>query len=91
MNWAPKDPDETDYRTHDWTLELEGSTFTGTPTATVTMGDVVIDSTSAVNAIQTIWLSGGTDGTLCKIELEADFADGRILQEVISIRIREKR
>ena len=91
VTWANKDPDEVDYRTHDWTAQLAGSTIAGTPTATVTSGSVVIDTTSTTGAIQTVWLSGGTDGTLCRIELEATFADGRTIQESVSIWVREKR
>jgi hypothetical protein len=91
MTWPNKDPDEVDFRTHDWTAELSGSTISGTPTATVVSGDVVIDSVSISGAVQTVWLSGGTDGALCRIELEADFADGRTIQESVSIWVREKR
>lgn len=91
LTWANIDPDEMDYRTHDWSAELAGSAISGTPTATVTSGDVVVDAVSLSNAVQTVWLSGGTDGTLCKVELEVAFTDGRVLQEVVHIWVREKR
>lgn len=87
--WDNKDPDELDYRTHDWSGE--GGTISGTPTATITSGDIVKESTSTSGMIQTVWLSGGTDGTLNTITLQAEFTDGRILQEVVEIWTREKR
>lgn len=81
--WEDKAPSEVDYRTCDWSAEVALGAMTGTPTATVILGDVVVDSTSYSNGVQTVWLSGGTDGTLCRVKMTADFADGRTDIEVV--------
>jgi hypothetical protein len=92
LQWDNLDPDSLDFRTYDWTPELDGSTINGTPTATVIEGDVTIISTDTASNIQTVWLTGGTDGTLCRIELNADFADGRdSIPKVVKMWIREAR
>lgn len=88
--WSSKDPDEVLDYTHDWTDRLGGDTITGTPTATVIQGDVVKDSTSTTSGVQTVWLSAGTDGTHCLIELECTTTGGRTFQEVVQIWIRER-
>ena len=88
--WATLDPDSRDWRTCDWSEELEGSTISGTPTATVTLGDVTIVSTTTASNVQTVWMTGGTPGTLCKVECAADFADGReAIPKVFDIYIRD--
>ena len=90
LTWSSKDPDEVLDYTHEWTARLAGDTITGTPTATVIGGNVVRDSTSTTNGIQTVWLSGGTEGTQCLIELQCSTTGGRTFQEVIELWVRER-
>jgi hypothetical protein len=92
LQWDSLAPASRDFRTFDWSLELDGSTINGTPTATVIEGDVTIISTDTASNIQTVWMTGGTDGMLCRIELSADFADGRdSIPKVIKMFLRRPR
>lgn len=100
--WAAKDPDERlDYQ-HNWepAFSIDGQPDTDTvlgldaadpadrPSATVDEGDVVVDDIVVNgNKIQ-YWLSGGTDGTACKLTLQVTTTQGRILQQGIKLKIK---
>lgn len=90
LSWPSKDPDEVLDYVHDWSARLASDPITGTPTATVTLGDVTIDSVSTSSNETTVWLSGGTNGTLCKVELECSTTGGRTFQETVQLWVRER-
>lgn len=89
--WKSKDPDEVlDYR-HDMNPRLGGTdTIIGTPDVIVEEGDVVVDDVFVAAGFITVWLSGGTDGTKCKVVLRVVTTGGRTYEEGISLRIKAK-
>ena len=88
--WPSKDPDEVlDYQ-HNWNPRLGADVVVGPPLATVEEGDVVVDSTTILAGVQTVWLSRGTNGTKCKIVLQLQTAAPRIMQEGVKITIKAK-
>lgn len=90
FTWEAKDPDEVlDYQ-HDWSPRLDGDTVNGTPECIVEEGDVVVDSTSEAGGVQTVWLSGGTGGTSCKLTIRVTTVGGRTYDEGIKLKIKER-
>lgn len=99
VSWPAKDPDSVlDYV---YTVQLDaGDTVSGTPTATLLSGTVVIDSTSfdptivSTPAIPrgqslTLWLSGGTAGETAVIRIAWSTAGGRTNDDVATLAIIE--
>jgi hypothetical protein len=72
LQWGIKDPDEVlDYQI-DWAREgdsrLEDGETLLTSNFSVAEGDVVIDNQAfSAPGLTTVWLSGGTVGTMCVI------------------------
>lgn len=93
--WPNKDPDEVlDYEL-DWANEddprLELSETLVTSLWTVVEGDVVINSSSfAPSGLSTVWLSGGTDGTLCVLNNKVTTSKARTYDEDVKLRIRSR-
>lgn len=99
--WPFKDPDETLAYGFNWTPRHLG--VIQSSTAVVTTGSVVVDShgvasitdpatgvvVAAGKGTQT-WLSGGTVGETCRIELTAIDDVGDIAQETVTIKIKER-
>lgn len=96
ITWPSKDPDEVlDYEL-DWADETTGPRLvTGetllTSDFSVVEGDVVINSELfTADGITTVWLSGGTVGTLCKILNRVTTSGGRTYDQTARLRIRTK-
>lgn len=93
LQWPPKDPDEVlDYQL-DWAdpddprLET-GETLTASQYSIVE-GDVEINSqTFAESGLTTVWLSGGTSGTLCIVLNRVTTSGGRTYDQSVKLRIR---
>ena len=84
-----KDPDEVlDYQL-DWTARLDGDTISSS-SAVLEEGDATIDSQSYVSAVHTVWLSGGTAGTVTIVTLRIVTAGGRTMDESIKVKIKER-
>ena len=96
LSWPPKDPNEVlDYQI-DWADATQGprlvtSETLTTSTYSVATGDVVINSSSFVSTgLTTVWLSGGTAGTLCEILNRVTTSAGRIYEQSVRLRIRNR-
>lgn len=74
-----KDPNEVLNYTIDWSDRLGTDTLSGTPTVTVT-GAVKDGQSNTTNAV-TVKLSGGTAGTIAKIEARAVTAAGLTIED----------
>lgn len=87
--WPNKDPNEVlDYQV-DWgTNILQAGETIITSVFLVESGDVTIDSDDVVGGLTTVWLSGGTDGTRCKITNRITTSDGRVYDRTRTLRIR---
>jgi len=85
---AVKDPDEVlDYEL-DWSTWLDGDTIAAS-TITVEAG-LTKDSDSNTTARQTVWLSGGTAGSLYDVTFEIVTTGGRTAQRTLVIRVRNR-
>lgn len=63
-SWPAKDPDETvDYQV-DWTDRLEVGETIAASEFILESGDVVLGDMDVVGAFTTVWISGGTLGTV---------------------------
>lgn len=99
LTWPMKDPDEIlDYQL-DWAdaesprldLTTQPHETLTSSTYTVVEGDVVIDSHAfAPTGLTTVWLSGGTDGTLCEILNRVETSGGRTYDQSVRLRIRSR-
>jgi hypothetical protein len=96
ITWPAKDPNEVlDYE-FDWADEETGPRLVTGETLlssdfSVVEGDVVIDSEDfEATGITTVWLSGGTAGTLCKILNRVTTSGGRTYDQTAKLRIRDK-
>lgn len=95
LTWPKKDPDEVlDYYV-DWNdaddPRLETGETLASSTFSVVEGDVVIDSSSyAGSGLATVWLSGGTRGTLCVILNRVTTSEGRTYDQSVKLRIASK-
>lgn len=91
LTWPAKDPDEVlDYQI-DWiTNRLEAAETISTSTWSVIDGDVAIQSSSHASGIATVWLTGGTDSTVCVIRNRITTSGGRTYDEAAKLRIRTK-
>lgn len=95
ITWPSKDPNEVlDYQL-DWADPASPRLLTGetllTSTFTVVSGDVVINSTAfAPTGLTTVWLSGGTAGTVCEILNRVTTSGGRTYDQTMRLRIRTK-
>ena len=89
LSWPSKDPGEVlDYQI-DWSALLDGDTIDSS-TFDVLSGSVVVDSSSIDNVTTTVWLSGGTLNETCTVENTIETVIGRIFQQSVRIRIRER-
>lgn len=100
LTWPMKDPNEIlDYQL-DWAdpesprLDLSDPAHKETLVSSVfsiVEGDVVIESQSfAATGLTTVWLSGGTDGTLCEILNRVETSGGRTYDQSVRLRIRSR-
>ena len=90
VDWGEKYAAEKYPNQLDWTNNLQGATISSVD-ATVVSGDIVITDpspTSFSGALQTIHLSGGSDGPHV-ILASVTFDDGRILNQLIRIDVVE--
>jgi hypothetical protein len=95
--WPFKDPEEVLDYGFDWSPRALDEDLIESTTAEVVTGDVVIDShgVAEVEGVLTghgtvTWLSGGTAGTACEINLHAVTAGGRELEQTLKIKIKER-
>lgn len=87
-SWPQKDPNEVlDYRV-DWTARLESGETITTSTVFRETGDVVLASQAYVGPLVTVWLSGGTDGTISVLTSRIATNQGRTYDESVRLRIR---
>lgn len=84
-----KDPDEVLDYALDWTDRLAGDTIASS-TAVLDSGDVTIDSQGYSSAVHTVWLSGGTAGTVAHITMRIVTAAGRTYDESLKIKVKER-
>lgn len=85
--WAPKDPDDVDYRWVSWANWLdEAETITASEFILVS-GSVVLDSDSLATPVATLWLSGGTEGETCEITNRVTTSAGRVKDQQLRIRV----
>lgn len=88
LTWPSKDPNEVlDYQV-DWTARLATGETISTSTFTVPTGTVVINSSSFLGAVATVWLSGGTEGEACVILNRMVTSAGRTYDQSVKLRIR---
>lgn len=88
-SWPSKDLDEVlDYQI-DWTARLE-TAETITSSVIVKVGSVVVDSTSAVTPVVTVWLSGGTENESCMITNRITTNQGRTYDQSVKLRIKSR-
>lgn len=92
--WANKDPEEVlDYQNR-WNLDV-GETLVSS-THSVVSGDVTMDLTKphditdSVNNITTVWLAGGTLGTLAVILNRVTTSKSRTYDQSAKLRVRAK-
>ena len=87
--WPKKDPDEILDYVVDWASKrLKVGETLASSTFTVVSGDVVIASQTFSAGFSTVWLSGGTNGTISKIINRVTTNQGRTYEVSRSIRIR---
>jgi len=86
--WPAKDPDEILDYTITWELE-DGETIV-TSDFSVVDGDVEIDSDSVDGLVTTVWLSGGTVNTLCRVLNRIVTSEDRTYDKTVKLRIRTK-
>lgn len=86
--WPTKDPDEVlDYQ-FDWTDRLEDAETIVTSTFVRASGDVTLGANDTAGAVTTIWISGGTAGTLSVITNRITTSEGRTYEESAKFRVR---
>lgn len=93
LSWPSKDPNEVLDYTLDWADDdtpalVAGETIV-TFTPSVVEGNVVIDSSSQAGGVTTVWLSGGTAGTACKILHRVTTSAGRTYDVTARLRIKD--
>jgi hypothetical protein len=90
LTWPTKDPDEVlDYNVN-WTDRLEVGETIVASFFSVAEGDVVIDDDDELNGVCTVWLSGGTAGTVAIILNRIETSEGRTYDQSVKLRIRSK-
>lgn len=91
VSWPAKDPNEVlDYRV-DWTDRLLDGETISTSDFTLASGDVMIDSEpSPVAGVATVWLSGGTEGTVSVLTNRITTSSARTYDQSARLRIRSK-
>jgi hypothetical protein len=91
LTWPAKDPDEVLDYDFDWaTYRLAQGETINTSTWTVVEGDVVINSSTNVAGVTTVWLSGGTVNTKCVLTNHIVTSQGRTYERSATLRIRSK-
>lgn len=93
ITWPAKDPDEVLDYGFDWANaddpRLEAGETLLTSDFSVASGDVEIDSQDfEATGIATVWLSGGTAGTVCTILNRVTTSGGRTYDQSAKLRIR---
>lgn len=86
--WPAKDPDEVLDYTLDWTDRLEDDETIDTSTFELASGGVNIDSSSELEGITTVWLSGGAADEVCLITNRVITSAGRTYEQSVKLRIR---
>jgi len=87
-SWPTKDPDEVlDYAVNWADVLVVGETIASS-TFTLAAGDVVIGSTPLSGAVATVWLSGGTPGTVSQITNHIVTSASREYEKTVRIRVR---
>lgn len=75
----PKDPDDKDDFTWDWSERLNAGESLSSAAFAVAAGDVVIDASGATSTDATVRLSGGTVGTRASVRCRVTTSAGRQL------------
>lgn len=89
-NWPPKDPNEVlDYQ-FDWTDRLQVGETIVTSDFILAEGTVTIGSETFVGALCTVWLSGGTEGSINILTNRITTSVGRTYDESAKLKIRTK-
>ena len=91
-SWPHKDPDETADYQFDWSARLETGETIASSEFILESGDVVLGDKDVVDAVTTIWLSGGTVGTISVItnRVTTSNVPPRIWDKSAKLRIRSK-
>lgn len=88
--WPAKDPDEViDYQ-FDWSDRLEDAETISSSAFSLAEGDVTLGANDTAGAVTTIWLSGGTLGTVSIVTNRIITSEGRTYDESAKLRIRSK-
>lgn len=82
---SAKRPEESLTYTIDWADRLAGDTIAGVPTVTVT-GAVKSNQSNTATAVS-FTLSGGTEGTVARIDAQATTAGGQVIADVALLEI----
>ncbi len=82
---TPKDPDDVDDFTLDWTARLGTGETVSTFTATVLSGGVSISASSNTTTTTTARITGGTDGTPATVRYRVVTSLGRQLDQTVTI------
>lgn len=85
IRWESKRPNEVRTRVIDWSEFLDGETITSSD---ITVDGVTLDSDTNDDTTVTVWLSGGTDGTLASVTNTIVTSGGRTETEVFTLNIR---
>ena len=90
LQWPDKDPNEVlDYNL-DWTARLAGDTIS-TSTWTIDSDQLlVINSQTFAATNSTVWLSGGTVGTMYDCKNQIMTAAGRTMDQSVLLQITQK-
>lgn len=86
--WPTKDPNEVvDYQ-FDWTHRLATGETILTSQFIKESGDVTLGSTNITGAVTTVWISGGTTGTVSILTNRITTSGGRTWDESAKLRVR---
>ena len=89
LGTAKQQPSERLLYTVDYAEVLTDEDHPEVATVTVTPEGLNVDTPFTVDTRVRFWVSGGTSGVSYKVELTVTTADGRILQDEITLRIKE--
>ncbi len=86
-----KDPESVLDYTQDWSNVLATGESISTSAITVPVG-LTEDSETNTTTTSTVWLSGGTDGVICRVlfQIVTDNATARTFQRSLFIRVKDR-
>lgn len=89
MDIWTKYPEEVLLVGRDWSLDLDGSTISGTPaTPSVPIGyDIEMEYVETEGDVTKYWLRGGISGRTCIVDLEISTSEGETLGARVEIKV----